>query len=224
MKPIDKKDQPKLFALIGVAVVAFGFGIFQLTGSSTAKPTAPKPSASPAAQTAAGGVVGPDGVVVDDGTWKPDTLQVLPTGGRDPFMPEGASAPQPSPSPSPRPTPTPPPATGGTDIGQPPPTKSWKPGGPGVVVIPPPTNGEMKVTLIKATPKPLPPAPTLDLSGVLVAGDDSRSKAIFKSNDRNTILGIGDAVGNGWRVSGIQEGKVEIIDPKTGRRAAVELK
>ena len=212
MKPLDKKDQPKLFAMIGIAVLGFGYGAFTLATSSVATPK-PLPSPSPAAQTAEGAQG------ADDGTWKPDGLQVLPTGGRDPFMPEGSAAPQPTASPTPKATPAPVVKPGGG------PEIRWPSHNQ---VIPGPKLKPLAVgPILKPTPVPTPappPAPTLELSGVLVAEEDSRSKAIFKNKDRNQILGVGDAAGNGWRVSNIQERKVEIIDPTTGRRATVELK
>lgn len=221
MKPIDKKDQPKLFALIGMAVLAFGFGVYQFTTSATAQPVAPKASPSPEATTAQGNPAAEEG-----GMWKPDGQGTVPTGGRDPFMPEGLAAPQPSPTPVAPPKPTPEPK--GPAM---PPIAPANPNGGGVT-IPPPGGGSggMEVgpiKLIQTTPSPAPtpvPAPKLDLSGVIVAEDDNRSKAIFKTSDKtNRILSIGDSAGNGWRIAGIQEGKVEIIDPKTGRRATVEL-
>ncbi|MGC4045556.1 MAG: hypothetical protein QM758_17325 [Armatimonas sp.] len=218
MKPIDKKDQPKLFALVGMAVVAFGFGAYQFATSSTAQPVAPKASPSPAANVAQGGPGDP--AAADPGTWKPEGQQdMIPIGGRDPFMPEGLAAPQPSPTPVPPPKPTPEPHGPSLPPG----------GGSGPLVIPPPTphmtvgDPAPSVKIIVPTPTPPPPAPSLDLSGVIVAEDGNRSKAIFKSEKANRILGIGDAAGNGWRIADIQERKVEIIDPKTGRRATVEL-
>jgi hypothetical protein len=92
-------------------------------------------------------------------------------------------------------------------------------------VLPPPLVVVRTTPSPRPTPTPPPPAPDLKLSGVIVAEDNNRSKAIFKSGeDSSRILSIGDAAGNGWRISGIQERQIEIIDPRTGRRATVELK
>jgi hypothetical protein len=220
MKPIDKKDQPKLFALIGIAVLALGFGAYQFSTASVAKPGGPKPGASP---TPAAMAVQAQGA--DSSIWQPDPNVSIPIGGRDPFMPEGAGAPQPSPSPQPRTTPAP-----TKTASEPPSPPMPRPGSWGQKPVDIPPLGVMRVKVQPIapspapTPTPPPPAPKLDLSGVLVADDDSRSKAIFKSGERSKILGVGDAAGNGWRIADIREGKVEIIDPKTGRRAAVELK
>lgn len=222
MKPIDKKDMPKLIALAVVAVIAFGYGIFTFMSNSGAKP--PPPAPTPDAKK-----VGADGQPAeppDDGTWRPDTLVVaIPAGGRDPFMPDGASAPRPSPSPAPQATPAP----------ESTPLLPMRPGYPSVS----PSNwpgpqlkigggARIKVVRVKPTPVPTPApvdAPSLNVSGVLVSEEAERSVAIVKDDAKgNRFLSIGDAAGNGWRVSGIKQREIEITDPRTGRRKTVEMK
>jgi hypothetical protein len=223
MKPIDKKEMPKLIALIAVAVIAFGYGIFTFMSGSGAKP--PPPAPTPEAKAGASGK--PD-EPVDDGTWHPETLVVaLPLGARDPFMPEGASAPKATPSPVPATTPAP-------DATPAPPLA--RPGGGGPSMSPPSwpvppltiSKGKFKVPHVKPTPVPTPipaPVPSLNVSGVLVSEEAERSVAIIKDDKKgNRFLSIGDAAGNGWRVTGIKEREIEITDPKTGRRKTVEMK
>ena len=221
MKPIDKKDMPKLIALIAVAVIAFGFGIFTFMSGSGAKPPAPAPS--PSAKPGSPGAVAAEGA--DDGTWHPDALVILPTGGRDPFMPDGATAPKATPSPAPLATPVP----DATPLPLPRPGSRPSFG----QLVPPLVIGRgraVKLPVLKPTPRPTPvpaPAPDLNVSGVLVSEEAERSVVIIKDKDEkkgNRFLSIGDTAGNGWRVSGIKERTVEITDPKTGRRKTVEMK
>ena len=222
MKPIDKKEMPKLIALIAVAVIAFGYGIFTFMSGSTAKP--PPPAPSPAALKVGAG--GKPGEPAEDGTWRPEIQVVaLPTGGRDPFMPDGESAPKATPSPAPPATPAP----DSTPLpqmrpGEPPLGPRWPANG-GPLVIP---QMRVKGVSIKPTPAPTPvpaPVPLLNVSGVLVSEEAERSVAIVKDGEKgNRFLSIGDAAGNGWRVTGIKQREIEITDPKTGRRKTVEMK
>ena len=223
MKPIDKKEMPKLIALIAVAVIAFGYGIFTfMSGSGAAKP--PPPAPTPDAKKV--GADGKPAEPVDDSVWHPETLVVaIPAGGRDPFMPDGASAPKASPSPVPPATPAP----------ESTPLPSLRPGGP---QMSPPNwpvpqlklggGAKVKVVRVKPTPAPTPvpaPEPKLEISGVLVSEERERSVAIIKEENKgNRFLSIGDAAGNGWRVSNIKQREIEITDPKTGRRKTVEMK
>lgn len=224
MKAIDKKDMPKLIALAVVAAIAFGYGIFTFMSGSGAKP--PPPAPTPDAKKV--GADGQPAEPVDDGTWHPDTLVVaLPAGGRDPFMPDGASAPRPSPSPvpattpAPEATPGPMPRLGGVPPVSPP---NWP--GPRLKI----GSGGAKIKVVRVDPTPLPtpvpaPAPDLNVSGVLVSDEAERSVAIVKDDVKgNRFLSIGDAAGNGWRVSGIKQREIEITDPRTGRRKTVEMK
>ena len=81
---------------------------------------------------------------------------------------------------------------------------------------------------VKPTPVPTPvpsEVPELNVSGVLVSEERERSVAIIKDETKgNRFLSIGDAAGNGWRVSNIKQREIEITDPKTGRRKTVEMK
>ena len=224
MKPIDKKDMPKLIALIAVAVIAFGYGVFTFMSGSSAKPPAPAASPSPKPGEVGGAAL----ASVNDGTWHPDAIVILPTSGRDPFMPDGATAPKATPSPAPPATPAP----ESTPLPLPRPGSS---SGPGMGNFVPPLRvvgipGKGGAPRFVPTPRPTPvpaPVPDLDVSGVLVAEDSERSVVIIKDKDEkkgNRFLSIGDAAGNGWRVSGIKERTLVITDPKTGRRKTVEMK
>ena len=216
MKPIDKKDAPKLFALIGVAVIAFGYGIFTLASGSGAK--APAPAASPDPKAVALAKTLSD--AADNGTWHPDALPVsLPTGARDPFMPQGDTAPKATPSPAPLATPPPP------DKPAPPIRPTENPAWPvQPLKIIGPGHAALKVAPV-ASPTPVPaPPPTLAISGVLVSDESARSVAIVKGDKGSRFLNIGDAAGNGWRVTNIKQREIEITDPKTGRRETVEMK
>ena len=60
MKPVDKKDMPKLIALIGLTVCSLGFGIYQLVGSTSV-------AAPPADATSKEGAKTPDGAAPQGG-------------------------------------------------------------------------------------------------------------------------------------------------------------
>jgi hypothetical protein len=60
MKPVDKKDMPKLIALIGLSVCCIGYGVYALVGgTSVASPPPAKEDAKQDTQTAAAGASAP---------------------------------------------------------------------------------------------------------------------------------------------------------------------
>ena len=223
MKPIDKKDMPKLIALIAVAVIAFGYGIFTFMSGTGAQTPPPAPAAKTDKDGANGAPKG-DEVAADDGLWHPDNLPVsLPTGARDPFMPEGATAPKATPSPVPPATPAPESTPLPRPVGPQMSPSNWP-----APILKIGKGPRIKAVSIKPTPMPTPvpaPVPELKLSGVIVSDEAARSVVIVADETKgNRFLSIGDAAGNGWRVSAIKQREIEITDPKTGRRKTVEMK
>lgn len=200
MKPLNEKDKPKLFALIGLSVLVLGFGAYQITaGMAGAAPPPPPPKeevrvaeASPAEEAAAlaftgGGDIAPN-----------------PSAGRDPFSPQiNLSSVDAAPA---RPAAPGPPLP---NLGVP---GAFVPGGasarsaaspkPEVVVVPP------------------PPPPTLTVSGVLVASRDAggRSVAVLTGGGDRRYVTVGDPVGNGFVVSAVSLDGVEVVDGAHGTR------
>lgn len=222
MKSMDKKDQPKLIALIGLAVVAFGYGIYTLTGGAGAQAPAPpteqatarKDPAEAAAEAAAA-----------EGDADRQKLLVLarlnePNIPRDPFMPSGPASTQPTPAPTPVPDPKSSPLPG---------TNAWH------VQSSKTTNlvnllnqqaGRFGAGALGSAPEgnpsplpiPSPPPPTLSASAVVLSERPGDSVAILRNGDERLYVSEGDPVGNGFIVSAIRRTEVVIIDAKNRKR------
>jgi hypothetical protein len=95
MKPIDKKDRPKLVMLGVLSAGAFGFAVTQFTATPTTN-AGTRPAAAKAAAAAASGQPAPDGgtsaPAAADGT-SPGVSDIrLVTSGKNPFVPNGPAA------------------------------------------------------------------------------------------------------------------------------------
>lgn len=215
MKPLDQKDKPKLFALIGLSVVVLGFGIYQVTaGMAGAQAPAPakdaKPSPAPEAAAKAEQEKQQAALVAN--------LPTVPSplGGRDPFIPQIAL-----------PGNTPPPPTKVATKTDTVPLPSLNGGGPGIGGVKiewdklggaPAPAPSPKPTVVQLPP---PPPPTLAVAGVLVAGPGSGNKdiAVLRGGSDRRYVTLGDPVGNGFVVSAIRIDGVEIMEERhTSRR------
>jgi hypothetical protein len=211
MKPIDKKDMPKLVALVVLALGLFGFAIYQFTGgaTATAPPPAPQPSATPTAAP----------VTNVEAELTPEMLQsvAMVLDGRDPFKPVGAAAP-----------------TKDTLV-----VPSIHAGGGvplaagGLVPMPIlPTPAPVRASPSPEAEQvvlPPPPPPSFTLMGAIVSdrADGGRNVAIVKIGPESHYVTVGDPIGNGFVVSAIRVERgvalVEIFDPKTDRRETVKV-
>jgi len=219
MKSIDKKDLPKLYVLIGLAVCILGYAIFQFTsgGGNTAraaatKPVAPKAGGAAGAPTAAGAAA--PGAAIAPGSLPGFDVALVgpPTGGRDPFMPEGpAQTAQPAPPPHPVAVAARPPLTPLNKLLQ-----LDKPSAP----KPAPASSPMPVDV---------PPPDLTVTGV-VLGDLStgvtRNVAILRGKggeEDRRFVSVGDPVGNGFRVAAVNADGVDLEDSAGNRRVTLRL-
>ena len=240
MKPVDKKDMPKLIALIGLSVCSLGYGIYTLVGgTSVASPPAaatPQDKAAPGATPRTGSSPGSE-----------DTLAVAlqrlegitdPVLIRDPFVItgaiEGAPGSAPAPAPTPGSTPAPSPQDGaftngvarartlqdifGVSVRLP------KPAAEGALpsggMVPPATSASHLVL----PPPPLPPQPpTLTVTGIMVPeGGQGKSIAIVRIKDETRWLSVGEDIGQGFVVRSIRRtdsgSELEIVDSNDKKR------
>jgi|GEM_PF-1188289 hypothetical protein len=216
MKPIDKKDMPKLVALIIVAVGVFGFVLkgLMFPGDAVSSPP-PAAGASPAAGTPAAGQAtagSAESAPLSD-AYDPTAVPFV-SSGRDPFVPNGQAASTlavaaPTPTPAPSVTPLPGPVAK--------PTKEKLGGilaqlqgnnGPISDVPPAPSGGS-----VEAITPPDPPAPDFQVTGVVLGEGGTRSVAILRGADsERRFVMVGDPVGNGFVVSAINANGIEIRD------------
>ena len=221
MKPIKKEDMPKLIVLIVLAVGMFVFALTQFM-SNPAASVASTPPAPGAAPTTAGGAAATTAsqLPAPEAPADPelDFLHIgPPAGGKDPFTPNGPAAPvvaTPAPvvvAPVVRPLP---PVAANTErgngldrlLG----IRNIHPNGldmddtkPGM-----PTPGPAVVEL---------PAPVWTVSGIVLAERDTdgikrgRDVAILRDATGNRrFVTVGDPVDNGYHVSAVRPGGVEI--------------
>lgn len=226
MKPIKKEDMPKLILLIVFAVGMFGFALTQFMSNpaSSVAATPPTPGTVPA-KGSVGGTPTTTALVPAPEVSADPELDFLhigpPAGGKDPFSPNGPAAPvaaMPAPvvvAPVVRPLP---PVAVNTDkgngldrlLG----IRSIRPNGidmgmdgsqPG---MPNPGPGPAVVEL---------PAPAWTASGIVLAERDTdgikrgRDVAILRDAAGNRrFVTVGDPVDNGYHVSAVRPGGVEI--------------
>lgn len=220
MKPVDEKDKPKLFALIGLSVLVLGFGIYQVTaGMAGAQPppAPPKEDAKSAADAA------PPAPAADPQAALLANLPTVPspTGGRDPFIPQMATGNMAQAATKPQ-----------TDVAKGPGVSLPPPGGGGVSGLRVGewlAAGARNATSAPSSPSkpidpisvPPPSPPTLAVAGVVVAGPGSgnRDVAVLRGGADRRYVTLGDPVGNGFVVSAIRMDGIEIMEERhTSRR------
>jgi hypothetical protein len=220
MKPIDPKDKPKLFIMIGVGAVVVsvvGYEIFTMMG--------PPPHPAAATQPATAKKDGKNATVAANTDKTPQSsaaaamdaaLAVEPAGGRDPFMPSGSAAPTKKAVVVPGvAAAAPPPHSTLGDLLKPLPngnTGAIHPAGWHM------TPGTMTTVAIL----PPPPVPTISVTGVVLGepGVDDPVAIIHGGDtkgEERRYLTIGDYVGNGYRIVAVYADGID-IEEKTGRR------
>jgi hypothetical protein len=234
MKPVDKKDLPKLIALIVLAAGVFGFFVMQMA--------APPPAASKAPATAAAGA-SPEKAAADNtattakvgeaeeagvGTasaYDP-TRVVFSPAGRDPFMPNGAAAVAMA-------------STGRVAVKPSAPITGGVSGSfprlPGVIdrimasrpVTPAPAPPVTPVPQPAGPVEiPAPAAPEFDVTGVVLGEGGSRSVAILRgADDERRFVMVGDDIGLGFVVTAIHANGIDVRDPNglTPRIVTIKL-
>lgn len=240
MKPVDKKDMPKLIALIGLTICSLGYGVYNLVAgvsygqpAAPTKPTEPTPTPPPTpAQVASG-------FPMDD----LKRLEQLPEPvlARDPFI---SNAPPASPAP-PAATPAPPapaalpnPAVKDT-VGRGTAEKAWtlmdklrlgvmpsfKPGssaadrirlanGGGDERPNPPTD-----PLVLPSPEP----PKIVVTGALIAEPgEGKSVVLLRFDGDSRWVSVGDRIGSEFVVSKIRRtdsgSEMEVVDSRNNKR------
>jgi len=229
MKQIDKKDMPKLIALIALALGLFGFAAFQflLPQAAPAAPAvAAKTDKAPIVSPVVGPAPGAAATIADLAT-----VTLMET-GRDPFLPSGPAAPKDPFALAPvAPAPVLPIAGSAAVnkannlerlIGLA--NKGARPGGLADVMNQM-NNGPGGAAGSAVAPFVLPaaPPPAYTLTGVVTsegAGRFSRqSVAILRGGagemSERRFVKIGDEIGNGYRVTAIFAGGIDI---KSGSR------
>lgn len=233
MKPVDKKDMPKLIALIGLTVCSLGYGIYSLVGStSTAAP--PPKKEEPAQSASAGAAPGTPGAVDDPMMTELKRLEAVsePVLIRDPFIaPSGLVPPSPGPGTPPPPGPTAPVTNPlearrdlaiaranerairlgellGINVRVPKGGDSELMGGGGSSSSAP-TNTHISL--------PPPQPPSIVVTGIMVPeSGQGKSIAIIRVNDRPRWVSVGDRLENGFVVQSIRKtdsgSELEIAD------------
>ncbi|WP_395142313.1 hypothetical protein [Armatimonas sp.] len=241
MKPIDKKDMPKLIALIGLSVCALGYGVYSLVGGTSS--ASPPAQAAPKDQTAQAAPVGGGSVPTTDDVLTTELTRLEkisePVLVRDPFTITSSASPlvpppttQLPPS-APNPTPAPSPQDVATIRGK---IRAKTLGEIlGVSVRLPKPGGEEdprgggSATSSGATPHMvLPPPqqaqpPTLSVTGIMVSENgQGKSIAIVRIKDETRWLSVGEDVGQGFVVRSIRRtdsgSELEIIDSNDKKR------
>ncbi|MFM7323052.1 MAG: hypothetical protein ACKO5K_16250 [Armatimonadota bacterium] len=204
MKPVEAKDKPKLFALIGMSVLVLGYGTYQMTsGVSGATPAAPKKEAAAASGSTTPGAETTTTLAFDDASIVPN-----PALGPDPFKPrlDLAAAPEGIAAPA---------ATGSV------PLPRFGPGGflPAGYAPAVPQSAPAPVAERPAAPPtpiviPPPQPPSLAVSGVLVAapGSGGKSVALLAGAGEQRYVSVGDPVGNGFVIAAIGMDGITVVD------------
>jgi hypothetical protein len=212
MQQVDPKEMPKLYALIGLAVLLFGWVLYSNLGgggSTSAKSknanskTADKTSAS--ANEKPGTQVASNEAVAGALPFDP-ALVSYPSAGADPFRPAVGGVvipPRKIPSPAPvRPQQLP-------NIGN-----FAKPSAP-VKSLPKSLDDLLNQSKGKVKPVVVTPNPDVLVTGVVLGnpeGANPRDVAILRKqgSDERLFVTIGDSVGNGFRVTAISAEGVEL--------------
>ena len=244
MKPIDKKDMPKLYAVIGAAVLLLGYVLYTSFGTPAPDVSASGKKDAAAGAPAPGGAANGTAVAAapggQQGPGQPGATLVAPaedlntvgppTGaGKDPFQPIGIATPPTAAPAGPKPFKTalavlkspPPPApreklpSSLSDLLN---SKGQGPNQPQNA----PTAGSVNPVEVA------PEAPDLNVTGI-VLGDPTtgnpRNVAILraKSGDERRFVSVGDYVGNGFTVVAVHADGVEIKDKAGNRRVTIKL-
>lgn len=237
MKPVDKKDMPKLIALIGLTVCSLGYGVYNLVAgvsygqAAPAKPAEPKATPTPTAEQVAAGFPLEDLKRVEQ---LPE-----PVLARDPFISNAAP-----PTAIPAPTPAPPvlaaPKVKDT-VGRGTAEKAWTlmdlirkgvtPGfKPGSALGDRKTlaggGGDESTQPLKLpapTPAPSPEPPKLEVTAALVAEPgEGKSVVLLRVDGRPRWVSVGDKIGNEFVVTNIRRtdggSEIEVVDSHNNKR------
>jgi hypothetical protein len=242
MKPVNKKDMPKLIALIGLTICSLGYGVFQLVGGTSvaAPPPASEKKDEKKDNAAAGTPQASASVVADD----PLIAQLQRLEGvsdpvlvRDPFMISGGGTATPAPG-APVPgiaTPSQSEEERRRDLAQThaienadrlkdllginirpkkPKDGGFMDGSQGRTGGLPGASGSTHLVL---PPPPLPQPPALVVTGILIPeSGNGESVAMVRINEHSRWLSVGDSVGNGFVVRSIRRTErgreLEIVD------------
>ena len=240
MKPIDKKDMPKLIALIGLSVCTLSYGVYSLVGgTSSASPpvkATPKERTAQAAPGGVGSVPTTDDVLTTELTRLEKISE--PVLVRDPFLITSSA------SPAPTPTTQPPPSVPGPTLTPSPQDVATtnanhraktlgeilgfsvrlpRPGGDED-----PRGGGSATSSGSTSPIVLPPPqqaqpPALSVTGIMVSeNSQGKSIAIVRIKDETRWLSVGEDVGQGFVVRSIRRtesgSELEIIDSNDKKR------
>lgn len=245
MKPIDKKDLPKLIAMIVLSVALAGYTLLTVVAPSKAKTPGKKPesaetialAASATSSAAAAAQAAGDPAALG---LKGPSIGLL-TAGKDPFVPNGSAAADKSAvTLAPKP-PLPPSSSIATVAEKPAPSAAAAAGRlerllglPGSYPrsgLPPggwsglqgenanPGNGSAAATVAAAPVAPMAvPPPAFTVTGVVLGADaGTKSIAILRGGEGNErrFVAVGDPVGNGFVVAAVHAAGVDI---KSGSR------
>lgn len=246
MKSLDKKDLPKLIAMIVVAIGLFAYAIVQFSAASNtgtaraADATKKQGDSTVGAKPDQTGQVGSAVTAAEDETgqtgmpWDPRLIG-FPSGGRDPFTPTGVAAEKDTEAPQPRiaPSVAAVPAPTGPDgpnadgrfaqlLG----LNRMNPGRSGL-----PSDASRPSGATGAMVLPPPPPPAFIVTGV-VMGDsnagDNRNIAILRGasgpggEDRRFVT-VGDEVGNGFVVAAVHDMGVDLKERNGSRHVTLKL-
>ncbi|WP_395088462.1 hypothetical protein [Armatimonas sp.] len=240
MKPIDKKDMPKLIALIGLSVCALGYGVYSLVGGTSS--ASPPAKATPKEQTARAAPAGGGSVPTTDDVLTTELTRLEkisePVLVRDPFTITSSASPAPPPTTQlPPSAPGPTPALSAQDVATnkantraktlgeilgvsvrlPKPSGEEDPRGGGSATSPGSTSH-----IVLPPPQPAQP-PTLSVTGIMVSENgQGKSIAIVRIKDETRWLSVGEDVGQGFVVRSIRRtdsgSELEIIDSNDKKR------
>ena len=219
MKKLDKKDMPKLIALVVLSLGVFVFALMQAMPKTSAgsKPAGSQGSATATGTAATAPVENPATVPVETpGEYNVADIEIL-TGGKDPFVPNGPAAPVvPGQVSTPQPADKPAPVAKSEPSG---PTSDTPPvsGRQSAQFARPPVNEPQQPVAVAPVVVPLLPPPAFVVTGV-VRGEQE-DIVILRGGGNGSGSGdaverrfvrVGDSVGNGFVVSAIFRDGVEI--------------
>jgi hypothetical protein len=242
MKPVDKKEMPKLIALIGLTVCSLGYGVYALVGGTSvaAPPPAAKTQEQQTAQATptAGSAAASDALLAEltrlEGVSDPVLVRdpFVITGSVDGAVPGTPDPPAPGPTVTATPTPTGPDRATETLAKRGKTLREWL----GLEVHPPkgasgddPRGGGSSSAAPGGTgPVILPPPtpatpPSVTVTGVMIPENgQGKSIAIVRVNNETRWLSVGDTVGQGFVVRSIHRtdkgSELEIVDSNDKKR------
>jgi len=237
MKPIDKKDMPKLIALIGLTICSLGYGVYNLVAgvsygqpAAPTKPKEPTPTPPPTPEQVA------SGFPMDD----LKRLEQLPEPvlARDPFISNALPASPAPPAATPAPPTLPNPPVKDT-VGRGTAEKAWtlmdrlrlgvmptfKPGGSAADRIRLANGGGDEKPSAPAGPLVLAPPepPKLEITGALVAEPgEGKSVVLLRVDGHTRWVSVGDSIGSEFVVSKIRRtdsgSEMEVVDSRNNKR------